>query len=374
MKKFFAAIVIISVIFAGCRQSNDPEIIKKKISRYRAAIERYQEKIRELEKQLPQQDVVLIPVKVETVKPRVFQHYLELTANIEPIEYAYISPQASGTVKAIYVSEGDFVQQGQLLLELDDALIKRNIAQLQVQLELADSLYRKQKTLYEQGVTSEVQYLQAKSQKEALEKNLEVLRTQLKYTKLYAPFAGVVDQINTRVGELCGPQARAIYLVNMAKMKAIAHVSENYLPNIHKGDPVEIKFPVYGDMVIKTRISNVGNLIDPVSHTFKVEAVFNNPGFKIKPNMTASMRFTTFKIKDAIVVPLNLLQKDSRGWYVFVLDKENGRYIASRRYITPGKITGNDVLVLSGIKPGDKIITEGYNLVHQGSFVKIVNN
>ena len=373
MKKILTVILALSLIFVGCHKPNDPERIKKKIARYRTMIEHYQEKISKLEDQLPEEEIEAVAVKTETVKPQVFNDYLEVTASIEPVEYAYINPQASGTIKAIYVQEGDYVKKGQLLLELDDALIRRNIAQLQVQLTLADSLYRKQKTLYEQGVVSEVQYLQAKNQKEALEKNLEVLKTQLKYTKLYAPFNGIIDQINVRVGELAGPQARVMYLVNLNKMKAIAHVAENYLPYVHKGDPVILKFPVYGDMEIKTRISRIGNMIDPTTGTFKVEAIFNNPQMKIKPNMTATMRFITFKTKDAIVVPTQLLKKDSNGWFIYTVKKEGDKYIAIKSYVTIGKITASEAMILSGLKAGDQIISEGFHMVHQGSIVKIIN-
>ncbi len=372
MKKLLTVILALGLILTSCHKTNDPEAIKKKISRYKTIIEHYQEKINELEKQLPAEQVATIAVKVTQVQPQVFNDYLEVTANIEPVEYAYINPQASGTIKAIYVQEGDFVRKGQLLLELDDALIRRNIAQLQVQLTLADSLYRKQKALYDKGVVSEVQYLQAKNQKEALEKNLEVLRTQLRYTKVYAPFDGIVDQINVRVGELAGPQARAIYLVNMSKMKAIAHVSENYLPYVHKGDPVAIKFPVYDGLEIKTHITRIGNLIDPTTGTFKVEALFANPQMKIKPNMTATMRFVTFKTQNAIVVPTQLLKKDSQGWYLFAVEKQGDKYIAIKRYVTLGKVTASQAMVLSGLRAGDMIITEGFHLVHQGSVVKIV--
>ena len=373
MKKILTVILTLSLIFTSCHKSNDPEAIKKKISRYKTIIEHYQEKINKLEQQLPAEQEEAVAVKVETVKPQVFNDYLEVTASIEPIEYAYINPQASGTIKAIYVHEGDYVHKGQLLMELDDALIRRNMAQLQVQLALADSLYRKQKTLYEQGVVSQVQYLQAKNQKEALEKNLEVLKTQLKYTRVYAPFSGIVDQINVRVGELAGPQVRAMYLVNMSKMKAIAHVSENYLPYVHKGDPVVIKFPVYGNLEIKTRITRTGNLIDPSTGTFKVEAQFTNPQMKIKPNMTAIMRFVTFKTKNAIVVPTQLLKKDSNGWFLYIVKKEGDKTVAVKRYVTIGKITASRAMILSGLKAGDQIIIEGFHLVHQGSIVKVTN-
>ena len=182
-----------------------------------------------------------------------------------------------------------------------------------------------------------------------------------------------MDQINVRVGELAGPQVRAMYIVNMTQMKAIAHVSENYLPYVHKGDPVVIKFPIYGNMEIKTRISRTGNVIDPTTGTFDVEALFANQGMKIKPNMTATMRFVTFKTKDAIIVPTQVLKDDSNGWFLYIAQQQGNKYIAAKRYVTIGKITASNAMILSGLKPGDKVITEGFHLVHQGSIIKIAN-
>ncbi len=373
MKRILTLILTFAILLAGCKKSSDdPQVIRKQIARYEAKIAKLQEKVRKLEAQLPEgQAARVIPVTVQTVQLTDFTHYLEVSATIEPVQYAYVSAKAQGEVKRILVKEGDYVQKGQVLIELDDELIRNNIAQLEVQLELADSLYRKQKKLYEQGVASEVQYLQAKSQKESLEKNLQVLRTQLQYTKVTAPFAGVVDQINIKVGELAGPGARLIYLVNMDKMKAVANISENYLPNIHKGDPVELTFPIYPGLKVKTRISFIGNFIDPATRTFKVEAEFNNPGRKVKPNMTAQMRFVQFKEDKAIVIPTKILSKDVNGWYVYVIGKNGDQTYANKRYVTLGQTSTNQAVVVAGLKPGEQIIIDGYNLVRDGTPVKI---
>jgi len=150
-------------------------------------------------------------------------------------------------------------------------------------------------------------------------------------------------------------------------------VSENYLPYVHKGDPVVLRFPVYQDLEMKTKITRIGNMIDPATGTFKVEAQFSNPDMKVKPNMSATMRFMTFKTKDAIVIPIELLKKDSNGWFLYAVEKEGDRYIAIKRYVTIGKMTASKVMILSGLEVGEKIITEGFHLVHQGSVVKIAN-
>jgi RND family efflux transporter MFP subunit len=340
---------------------------------YQKKIEHYQKKINQLRKKLPSNlRERIIPVRVTKVHLQNFTHYLEVTANVEPIQYAYVSPKASGEVKKILVHEGDYVKEGQLLIELDDQLILNNIAQLKVELALADSMYQKQARLYKKGVVSEVQYLQAKSQKESLEKRLAVLQTQLKYTKIYAPFSGIVDQINIKVGELAGPGARLIYLVNLDQMKAVANVSENYLPYIHLGDPIVLTFPLYPQIVLHTKITRIGDYIDPMTRTVKVETRFTNPQHKILPNMTARMKFASLRIQKVIILPIEILRKDVNGWYVFVISK-NGQYtIANRRYVTLGQTTATSAVITSGLRPGELVVTDGYNLLRDGSYVRVV--
>ncbi len=375
MKRILIIITSIALILASCNNNNSETQIRKKISRYKARIARYEAKVQELEKQLPEnEEARKVLIRTMKVEPQKFTHYLELPANIEAINFAYVSPKANGEVKRILVKEGDYVKKGQVLIELDDQLIKNNIARLKTQLELADSLYQKQKKLYEQGIGSEVQYLQAKSQKESLEKNLAALRTQLEYTQVTAPFDGIVDQINIKVGEIASPAMRPIYLINLDKMKATANLAEKYLPYVHKGLPITLKFDVYPDLKIKTKISYVGNFIDPMTKTFRIEAQFNNTAHKIKPNMTAEVRFDQLKENNAIVIPTKILNQDTKGWYIYIVSQNGDKYYANKRYITLGQTTATQVVVLSGLRKGELVITDGYNLVRDGTPVKIAQD
>ncbi len=375
MKRIFFIIATVALIFAGCNNQQSETQIRKKISHYKTRIAKYQAKVKELEKRLPEnQEARKILVNVMKVEPKQFTHYLKVPANIEAINFAYVSPKANGEVKRILVKEGDYVKKGQVLLELDDELIKNNISRLETQLELADSLYQKQKKLYEQGIGSEVQYLQAKSQKESLEKNLEGLRTQLQYTKVTAPFDGIVDQINIKVGEIASPAMRPIYLINLDKMKATANLAEKYLPYVHKGLPITLTFDVYPDIKIKTKVSYVGNFIDPMTKTFRIEAQFNNPDRKIKPNMTAQVRFDQLKENNVIVIPTKILSQDTKGWYIYIVSQNGDKYYANKRYLTLGQMTATQAVVLSGLRAGELIITDGYNMVRDGTLVKIAKH
>ncbi len=374
MKKIFL-IAVLTVIFAGCgNKPKSEQDIKNKIMEYKSQIVELNQKIEELNKMLGNDTLAVtheFKVEVLPVSKKHFAHYVEVTGNVDAVDNALISPQTNGQITKIYVTEGQYVKKGQLLAKLNDEVLRNNLAQLQTSLLLADTMYQKQKSLYEQNVVSEVQYLQAKNQKETLEKNIEVIKSQIALSRITAPFSGVIDQIFKKEGEIAPPGQPLMQLVNLSKMEVTAQISENYLPDIELNNPVSISFPTYPDLKIDSKITFKGNVIDPVNRTFRVKVKFNNIENKIKPNMLAVVKFKDFEADSAIVVPTNTLSKDINGWFLFVLNKQDGKNIVEKRYVTIGISDENNTLIKSGLQEGELIITKGNNLVKDGMIVNI---
>ncbi len=374
MKKIFL-IAVLTVIFAGCgNKPKSEQDIKNKIMEYKSQIVELNQKIEELNKMLGNDTLAVtheFKVEVLPVSKKHFAHYVEVTGNVDAVDNALISPQTNGQITKIYVTEGQYVKKGQLLAKLNDEVLRNNLAQLQTSLLLADTMYQKQKSLYEQNVVSEVQYLQAKNQKETLEKNIEVIKSQIALSRITAPFSGVIDQIFKKEGEIAPPGQPLMQLVNLSKMEVTAQISENYLPDIELNNPVSISFPTYPDLKIDSKITFKGNVIDPVNRTFRVKVKFNNIENKIKPNMLAVVKFKDFEADSAIVVPTNTLSKDINGWFLFVLNKQDGKNIVEKRYVTIGISDDNNTLIKSGLQEGELIITKGNNLVKDGMIVNI---
>jgi RND family efflux transporter MFP subunit len=153
-------------------------------------------------------------VTVLPVKNEVFKHYIEIQGVVQADKNIEIRPELGGTVTAIYVKEGQKVAAGQTLIQLDDSAIKNNIAELTTQLNLAKTTFDRQKRLWDQKIGSEMQFLQAKAQKEGLENSLASLKTQAKKMKVIAPFSGIVDEVFPRIGELSSPQTPTVRLLN----------------------------------------------------------------------------------------------------------------------------------------------------------------
>lgn len=374
MKKVLITLLALGTILVGCQKStNDPEKIKAQIFTYKEKVAELNSKINELEALLEEQDSVNIQegllVSVEKVKISSFEHYFEATGTVEAINDAYISPQFNGQIKNIYVEEGDRVTKGQLLAELNSEVLQSSIVEMENALSLATTLFEKQEELWNQNIGSEVQYLQAKNTKEGLEKSLNTLYSQLKLTKVYAPFAGIVDEIYQKEGELGVPGVRMLQLVNLNEMFVNADVSEAYISSIDVKDSVILTFPSYPEIKISTTIYQKGNVIESANRTFNIKLKIKNIDEKIKPNLLAVIDLKDYETDSAILVPTVVLNKDINGQFLYVAEQKGESYFAKKVYVTVGRSNNESTIIEEGLELGQLVISQGFNIVKDGSIV-----
>jgi len=312
------------------------------------------------------------PVEVLSVQPERFDHYFDVKANVEAIEFAIISPETPGQIKKIFVNEGQHVNKGDLLLKQNSAVIEGQIRTTQSQLNLAEITYKKQKELWiDKKVGSEIQYLQAKTQYESLQEQLKTLQAQLAMYEIKAPFSGIVDKINSKEGELASPGMQIIELVNLNKVKFVGDVSEMYLPVINKGDTVDISFSTYSGIKLREPIYRTGNIINPSNRTFDIEVRAKNINGKLKPNMISTITINDYTKDSALVVPSIIIKKDFNKQFIFVAIKKDTTTIASKVYVETGRSYKDKTIITKGINIGDKVIVKGYNIVSNGSPVDV---
>ncbi len=349
MKNIFLTLVAISVILFGCTS-------KKRNNTTQNDTQQNQ-----------------IAVKTTKLKPQVFNHFIETSGTVDAIDFAIISPQASGQVAEVLVNDGDHVTKGQTLVKLNDDIIKNNIAELQAQLDLAKITYEKQKQLYDQKIISEIAYLQAKTQVEALQKRLAVLNKQLSFTAVTAPFSGIAENIQIKVGEIAAPGRQLMQLVNLKNLKIIADLSEKYISKIHKGDSVQVNFESLSLDKMNIPIFRIGNIINPNNRTFQIELrLKNTKDNQIKPNMVASLKIKDYSNNSVIVIPTIVVQKDFDKEFVFTAYRKGNKWFAKKTYITTGLNYKGKTEVLSGLNFGDLLISEGYNEVANNVEIKII--
>ncbi|MCW3107601.1 MAG: efflux transporter periplasmic adaptor subunit [Segetibacter sp.] len=322
-------------------------------------------------------------VTLDTVKIQSFTHYIELQGKVDADNISYISPRGGGgQVKAVYVKEGQYVKKGQLLLKLDDAIVRQNVvaarqgmAGTRNQLELAKSVYQRTKNLWDQHIGTEVQLLQAKTNVDVLEnqiktqqENIRVAEEQLATTNVISNVSGVADEVNIHAGEMfTGAPTSTIKIVNTTNLKVVTDIPENYLSRVSKGTPVLISVPDINKN-FRSAISLISQSISTTSRGFIAEAKIPNDK-SLKPNLTALVKIQDYTVPNAITVPVNTLQTDELGKFVLVAVKEGNKTIARKRPVQIGELYGDRLEVKSGLQTGDVIIAEGFQNLYDGQTV-----
>lgn len=310
-----------------------------------------------------------------TIKPmayETFEHFFSANGMVEAVHDAFISSETSGQIKTIHVTEGQRVKKGRLLVSLNSEITESAIAEVKTGLELARTIYKKRKGLWEKNIGSEIQYLEAKTNKESLENKLKTLEAQLDMVKIKAPISGIVDRIFKKEGELAIPGLQLIQLVNLDKVYVNADVSETYLAKINNDDMVEVSFPSYPGINVETTIHRTGQVVKTRNRTFLVQVLLDNKDEKLKPNMVAIIKMKDFSADSALVVPSIIIKNDMKGPYLYVTEEqEDGKLVARKTYVTPGMSGGSHTMVTRGLAPGQQVIIKGYNLVKNGMEVEV---
>ncbi len=308
-----------------------------------------------------------------TVKNEVFKHYIEIQGVVQADKNIEIRPELGGTVRSILVKEGQKVKAGQLLIQLDDVSIKNSIDELTTQLNLAKTTFERQERLWNQKIGSEMQYLQAKAQKESLENNLASLKTQANKMKVIAPFSGIVDEIFPKNGELTNPQTPVIRLINLDKVYVEAEITESYLPVIKIGTETVLNFPSI-NKEITSEIAQIGHYINPDNRSFKTRINISNKDQSIKPILLADLKILDFEAT-GIKIPSNLVQQDQTGAdYVFIIKNENSQNKIVKSLITITNEYQHNVFVTEGISENDVLANAGARLIKEGDIVEIRTN
>lgn len=371
MKKILMLLTT-AIIIASCSftTTDDESTKRKQLQEFKQELYELQQKIEDLEKELAATEKEeVIKVKVVKLQNKVFEHFFEVTGNVEAIEDVDVSPETTGVIKEVLIKEGQKVKTGQVLAKLNTQILERSMDELDVQLELANTNFERQENLWKQNIGSEMQYLQAKNNKDGLEKRIASLNTQIEMGNVKSPVNGVVDIVYQKKGHIGSPQMPFAKVINISKMKIYVDVSEFYLTKIEKGDSINIFFPAL-NREINTKIDQIGNTIDANNRTFRVRVNINNSDNMIKPNLVSIIKLRDYLNKEAIVVPSLYVKNDFNGSYTYIIEKKNSKNIAKKVYVTTGVTDNNVTEITEGLSAGMQIISEGYNQVVDGTILQ----
>jgi membrane fusion protein (multidrug efflux system) len=354
----------------GGSSNKDPKAELAKLKGEQAAT---QAKITELEaKTGGPATAAATPVSVMNAKPESFKSYLEVQGRVDFDQNATVGSRAAGSLTSIRVQRGDHVGKGQVLATVDASILDASMAELRTRLDLAKTVYEKQKGLWDQQIGTEIQYLQAKNNYQALQRNLATLNQQRAMYSVVAPFSGTVDEVLPKLGEITAPGAPVVRLTSGAGSKILADVSEAYGNSIKAGDNAVVTIPDLGGEELPATVRVVSRSINATSRTFTVELRLKNAkAVNLRPNMVATVRIQNYAAASATVIPVDLVQHDEENSYVYVVAQEAGKAVAKKRIIKTGNTYNGKVEVTSGLTAEDKIISGGYQNLNEGQKVAV---
>ncbi len=310
-------------------------------------------------------------VGLTEVKTSTFDHFIRVQGKLDGDQNAAVFAEAMGTVSAKYADVGQKVKKGQVLAQIDDKQYRSQLEGLESQYEFAADMFEKQKRLWDQKIGSEVQYLQSKTSKESLDRQISSLRQQIEKFKIKSPIDGTIEECNIKVGGVVTPDPRlaAYRVVAFKNLKVTAEVSEAYSSKVQVGDKLIVLFPDI-NKTVETKVDFVSKYINPVNRTFLIETNITEGIQDMKANMIAIIQVNDYHSDNSILVPMNVIQTDNVGSYVYVVrpkDKYNGAF---KQPVEIGNSYNGVAEIVKGLNSGDRVISIGYQELIDGEYIR----
>lgn len=372
-------LLVLTLVLASCgaAEVNDLDAKKAELEKLRAESIELNSKISALESEIAALDpsalenTKKILIASETIKKNRFVHKVEVRGSVASRNNVSISAETMGRIEKVLVTEGQYVKKGTLLVQLDADIVANNISEVKTNLELAQAVFNRQAKLWEQNIGTEIQYLQAKANKEALEGRLASLNAQLAQAYVRAPFNGTVDAMYAKVGEMAQPGLPIAQIVGDENMYIKADVSEVFINAFNRNDVVDVNFPVQ-EKDFTSKVVAVGRVINNQNRTFGLEVSLpKSAGFEYRPNQVTILSLVDYSVEDAITVPTSVILTDDAGQFVYKVGSKDGEAVSEKVRVTVGKSYDSRTEILSGLSEGVEIISNGYRDVTDGSIVEL---
>jgi membrane fusion protein (multidrug efflux system) len=363
MKKIL--FIALATVLAAC--GSKPKDYKTELNDLKKQQADLNAKIAKIEAEHPAADSSKVTdVSVFEIKSSQFTNYVQIQGKIDAQDNVTAYPQVQATITSINAKPGQHVGRGQTLVTLDNSVLHQQIAQAEAQLGLANTIYQRQKNLWDQKIGTEVQFLQAKTNYEAGQKQVAALRQQSAMYTIKSPINGTIDQMDLKLGQIAVPGQTGIRIVDADNLKVKADVPESYSAVVAQGNKVKILVPDANDS-LTTNLTFAAKVIDPTSRSFAIEVKL--PERKtLRPNMTAILKIASYTKNDAIVVPVKSIQKSETGDFVFL----NNNGVAKKVIVKAGATYNGQTEIVSGLKVGDALVTDGASDIEDGDRIKVL--
>ncbi len=323
-----------------------------------------------------------LPVKIEVARAVPVQETTEYVAMLKSRDSAVINPQVEGYITNIFVHSGDHVSPGAPMMQIDPTKQEATVhsqesahaAQL-ANLKYAQEQYDRVSKLYEAGVDSKQDYDQAKSALDAakaqlasLEAQVKEQRVELHYYRVVAPSSGIVGDIPVRVGDRVTTTTLLTTVDKPGSLEVYVYIPIERASGLKMDLPVQL-LDGAGNVIADSRISFISPEVDNTTQTILVKAKVANHQDKLRHSQFIRAR-VIWGTRNSPVVPILAVFRIGGQYFAFVAEEQNGKTVARQKPLTVGDTFGNDYVVLDGIKPGDKVIVSGTQVLSDGAAVE----
>ena len=308
-------------------------------------------------------------VKTEVASTAMSMNGQTYVGMVEECEATAVSFTGMGVVKRVLVNEGQAVGRGQLIAEMDDTQARNLLSGAEATLTQANDALERYKMLHDAGSLPEVQWVEIQSKVAQAKSQYEVARKNLADCRLTAPGGGVIGKKLIGAGETALPSQAVVTILDISSVKVKVAIPETEIGGISGNTSSIIKVEAIGRSFEGGRIEK-GVQADALTHTYDIRIHVANRERKLLPGMVASVIFSSDKREvksEKLSMPVTAVQKQADGnLFVWTVGKDS---TAHRTTITTGETLGNRIVVASGISEGERIVTEGYQKLSEGTKV-----
>lgn len=348
IKKIIFTLTIVSAAVAGC--SNEPNVAEEEL-------------------------VKTVNVETQKIQLQPFKRYLKLVGTVESQNDVQISSEVTGRIEDYFVSQGAHVEKGEPILKIDDAQLIQERERLEAITAQAKENYQRLERLYKQeGVGSEIDYLNAKYTYQQNKAALEAVKVNINKTTINAPFSAFVESINVEEGEMAMPGTVLVRLVGTEKMEVSTGVPSTYANVVSTGDSAQVWFDFADADTLTLPIVFVGKSINPDARTFEVLIELPNTSEGYKVDMIANVKVRTMQEDNVVVIGKEFIHQGAGRDIVYTVStNKEGDKIAVKKPVELGVSYENEVIVTRGLQQGDELITVGSSFLQDSMRINIAN-
>jgi len=305
---------------------------------------------------------VVVEAKVQPVSES-----LSLVGTMAANEMVEIKSETDGTLEEILFTEGQVVKQGDLLLRLNDTKLAASVAQAEANFKVSQANHERSKQLFQDKLISPQEFDQIAAQFQANQATLDLNKRLLKDTRIHASFGGVVSSRQVSPGQVISKNTTLTWVVDLDPVKVELNVPERYVGQLRVGQKVDITVAAYPGRTFSGEVFFIAPFVESATRTALVKARIPNPQMELKPGMFANLDLTLKLKEQAIVIPESSVLASGDRNIIYVLDAQDAAQI---RTVTLGIRQAGLVEILTGLKPGERVVAEGLQKIRPGGKVK----